>query len=398
VKKVQFADSLRGIAALVVMSFHYVGFWHSRDRIAEISNFPPLPPGDPATPASLLALAGTYPFVPIEFGVALFFLVSGFVIPFSFANYSRCGFLVARVLRLYPTYMVGFLVTVLALLTAGLVYGRSFPYPTEAVLIHVFPGIRDIAWSPNIDFVVWTLEVEVKFYLLCLLLAPLLRWGSIVAFVAPLGAVAFCVAAVLWLPTREAMPPLGGAGIIVWQVIWAFMYSAPMIVFMFIGVAIHYLFRGILGLPGAIGLVALLFALFCAMPTARLYGPAFASYAPPSFGAAVVVFGISAALPARFFAWRGLSWAAGISYPLYVVHGVGGYILMRILAGAGIHPLVCIILTIAAAIATATAIHVLVEVPTHRLGRRLARQLSSSEPRPEPVGASDLGAQAGTPV
>jgi len=39
------------------------------------------------------------------FGVALFFLISGFVIPFSFLRYTRTGFAIARILRLWPAYM-----------------------------------------------------------------------------------------------------------------------------------------------------------------------------------------------------------------------------------------------------------------------------------------------------
>ncbi len=38
------------------------------------------------------------------FGVALFFLISGFVIPLSFQSYGRLDFLVARFFRIYPTY------------------------------------------------------------------------------------------------------------------------------------------------------------------------------------------------------------------------------------------------------------------------------------------------------
>jgi peptidoglycan/LPS O-acetylase OafA/YrhL len=395
--KIQFADTLRGVAAIVVMWWHYVGFWINRDDIANISNFPPLPSGEPATPHALVYFASAYPFAAAEFGVALFFLVSGFVIPFSFAGYSRCGFLVARILRLYPTYMIGFGVTLLALAASGWVYGRPFPYAARAVFIHAFPGLRDIAWSPHIDYVVWTLEVEVKFYLVCLLLAPFLRLGRLLVFTAPVAATALCVAFVVWLPTPEAMPALGGNGVIVWRVMWAFMFAAPMIVFMFIGVAIHYLFRGLLSLTTAVGLVALLFALFCAIPTARLYGANFADYAPTSFGAAVAVFGVSAALPARFFTWRVLSWAAAISYPLYVVHAIGGYILLRMLAGAGIHPLICMVLTVAAALATASIIHMLVELPTHKLGRRLARRLTSWQwaSRPE-ARQTELAAAGGT--
>ncbi|MCQ4062259.1 acyltransferase, partial [Klebsiella pneumoniae] len=42
------------------------------------------------------------------FGVALFFLISGFVIPFSFVKATWLSFLVGRFFRIFPLYAVGF--------------------------------------------------------------------------------------------------------------------------------------------------------------------------------------------------------------------------------------------------------------------------------------------------
>jgi peptidoglycan/LPS O-acetylase OafA/YrhL len=39
--------------------------------------------------------------------------------------------------------------------------------------------VRDVAGWPSLDGIVWTLEIEVKFYLLCALLAPALRRGLV---------------------------------------------------------------------------------------------------------------------------------------------------------------------------------------------------------------------------
>jgi Acyltransferase family len=222
--KIQFANALRGIAALTVMFSHYFSFWIDPAAIASVAHFPAFQAAAPATPSYVRAYAATYPFAPPAFGVALFFMVSGFVIPFSFASYGRLGFLVARIMRLYPTYMVGFGITVVSLGVAAIGWHRAFPYPPTAVLSHILPGVRDLIGGPNIDYVVWTLEVEVKFYVVCLLIAPLLRSGSALAFLAPAA-----IAALVWIGLSH--PPSNTA-------LGAALFSGPMLIFMFIGVAL----------------------------------------------------------------------------------------------------------------------------------------------------------------
>jgi peptidoglycan/LPS O-acetylase OafA/YrhL len=109
------------------------------------------------------------------FGVALFFIISGFVIPYSFARYSGPAFLAARAWRLIPAYMACFAVTVGAIFASGALYDRPFPYDAQAVAFHAIPGLRMVMGSPAIDPVIWTLEIEVLFYAVCALAAPCTR-------------------------------------------------------------------------------------------------------------------------------------------------------------------------------------------------------------------------------
>jgi len=86
--RVAILDGLRLVAALMVVSYHYI----SR--------------GDAWTAASphgfpqVVYLASRFGF----FGVELFFLISGFVICMSGMGRSLGQFFVARVVRLYPAY------------------------------------------------------------------------------------------------------------------------------------------------------------------------------------------------------------------------------------------------------------------------------------------------------
>src|SRR5437016_5851331 len=110
--RVQFADSLRGVACLSVGISHYCGvFWTGGPVIPLIANVPPLP-ADIAPPYLYGVVVSSNHFNTGAFGVALFFLISGFVIPLSLDRLGTFSFLRARCWRIGPTYAVGFLFTV----------------------------------------------------------------------------------------------------------------------------------------------------------------------------------------------------------------------------------------------------------------------------------------------
>ncbi len=72
---------------------------------------------------------------------------------------------------------------------------------------------------------------------------------------------------------------------------------------------------------------------------------------------------------------RLLAGLADISYPLYVVHGVAGYAVIRVLLDRGVPAVAAVLLALMAALAVARMLHVTVERSTQRLGRRMARMI-----------------------
>src|SRR3954471_21295245 len=91
-----YIDALRGIAAIVVMYFHFAngmletpGIYHGIDH-------------DIAAALCQFVEMG-------KFGVALFFIISGFVIPSSFGLMTAHRikrFMISRFFRLYPMYWI----------------------------------------------------------------------------------------------------------------------------------------------------------------------------------------------------------------------------------------------------------------------------------------------------
>jgi peptidoglycan/LPS O-acetylase OafA/YrhL len=133
-------DALRGLAALAVVAFHYTT--HYGNEVGHIG------------PAPISFGFGNY-------GVHLFFLISGFVI-FMTLERTRTAmdFIVSRFSRLFPAYWVAIL------LSAAVVYSIGMPsqrVPWSDVAIG-FTMIQQILGAEHLDGSYWTLQVELFFY------------------------------------------------------------------------------------------------------------------------------------------------------------------------------------------------------------------------------------------
>jgi peptidoglycan/LPS O-acetylase OafA/YrhL len=165
-------DSLRGLAALFVLIDHTV------------------------TRANY-----TRPFDLGLFGVALFFLISGYIMPRTIVRYPNVmAFFRARVRRLWPSYLAAFAIAAL-MQRAGLVPANwRVAWPDGAGFVANVFMLPSIAGVKGLLPVVWTLELEWAFYAL---LAVLWRAKAI-----PL-ALALYVAALALYVVRPSVPLMG---------------------------------------------------------------------------------------------------------------------------------------------------------------------------------------------
>ena len=113
-------------------------------------------------------------------GVYIFFVISGFIIPYSLyrsqytlRNFWR--FLLKRGIRLYPPYLLSIPLSILA---ANLVLRPLAPASAVHVggrqLLYHLLFLNDLAGVPWVNVVYWTLAIEWQWYLLAGLLFPLL--------------------------------------------------------------------------------------------------------------------------------------------------------------------------------------------------------------------------------
>lgn len=376
--RIDFANTLRGFAALAVVISHYYGvFWSSRAAVEAITNAPALPLETHAIPGYISWLHAFPIFNWGAYGVALFFIISGFVIPFSLQKMSWVGFSINRILRIMPTYFVGFSVSLLAILMSSAYFSREWPFSVREVLIHYIPGIRDIMWSRGIDGIVWTLEIEMKFYLVCALLIVWFRQQSLKVFFAPVALFAFA------LYLNRMIPVWGNTNVSAFQLAMTYMTVSQYIIYMFIGVLFHYLYRGKIDANKAYLGVGCLFAMFCihwwAGPYAANLGVAW------SYAFALLTFAFSYSFPNLFKSNRVFDFLADISYPLYVIHGVAGYVALRIMLDMGFKAWSSLLIVTAACLFLSWLLHVLIESPSQKLGKQLAANLTRASIKPTPI-------------
>ncbi|MCB9223232.1 MAG: acyltransferase [Crocinitomicaceae bacterium] len=151
--------SLRGIAALSVVLYHFVC-----KTIGYIQN------------ETVLDI-----FEYGRKGVNLFFIISGIVIPLSMIgnNYQlkKFGnFMLRRIIRIEPPYLVAVVMGIVYLYVRNLIPGTVSVDMTPSaieIFLHVgylIPFFEDFNW---INPVFWTLSIEFQYYLLLSLLIPL---------------------------------------------------------------------------------------------------------------------------------------------------------------------------------------------------------------------------------
>jgi peptidoglycan/LPS O-acetylase OafA/YrhL len=172
-------DGLRAIAALGVMIEHLFG-----DLIRQTS------PG--AGPMRMVADTVVHHVSLGRFGVALFFLISGFVVPFSIGGERPLvHFAISRLFRLYPAFWLALAV----LATTAWLAAEPPGMATVLANMTMAPALFGQPWLSSIH---WTLFVEMVFYVLVALLFSVGRLRSVGA----LSALGLALVAATVLPVQ----------------------------------------------------------------------------------------------------------------------------------------------------------------------------------------------------
>jgi len=149
-KRLGTIDALRGVAALAVAWFHFTN-------------------GSGLLHDGWLWNSGRYGWV----GVEMFFVISGFIIPYSlyrsgYQTNSFGRFLLKRIVRLDPPYIVDILLCVglsyLVTLAPG--FRGEWPHYTWGQLAAHIAYANSVVHKPWVNVVFWSLGIEFQYYLL----------------------------------------------------------------------------------------------------------------------------------------------------------------------------------------------------------------------------------------
>ncbi|MET7971372.1 acyltransferase [Micromonospora sp. NPDC005305] len=325
--RIRVLDGLRLVAALMVVSYHYFGF------------------------ASMPSAYGWL-------GVELFFLISGFVICMSSMGHTVGQFATSRIVRLFPAYWVGVLLT-----SAVLLIWRVRPAPSAGEIAVNLTMLQSGVGVRSVDGVYWTLWAELRFYLLFALVV----WFGVNYRRVVLFCVAWLFGAVLTMKT----PGLANT-ILVSE--WAPYFIAGIAFFL-----IHRYGQNLLlwGLIGVCFLLSSNHVIGLANRANKLSGrtdlPGW-----PAAAVLAVFFALMAAVALGWLRvdWAWLSVAGALTYPLYLIHQYVGWTVLAKLADLPYLPLRLGL--IAAMLVGAWCIHRLVERPAARLMRpALARAIGT---------------------
>jgi peptidoglycan/LPS O-acetylase OafA/YrhL len=337
------------VAVCLVVYSHLVGIWlhqhHDTSTVAAVFQ------GFAAHPLDQSLDLG-------DFGVVLFFLVSGFIVTHTGFQERPAQYAVKRFLRIYPMLLVAVLVAAV-LFTAGLhPLTTGHPATVTPLTLLTNTSLANYLVTPQVVLVdvSWTLVIEVLFYALLLVTLPLLRrwvWPVVLGEFGVVAAVTLTahLGGTTW--SLFAMNVSYLPALLLGQVVWA-----------------AWSRRVPLWAGAVLGLLAWSEYVWASGPGERT-DPAYNYDLNLAIGLAVFLAGLLAEPGLRRV--RLVGYLADRSYSLYLLHGVLGYAAMNLLAARIGFP---------AALAAGLVVTLLgveaayrwVERPSMRLARRIARR------------------------
>lgn len=333
-------DLLRGIACAVVVAFHYL----SRGPAARVMSEAPLPSLEPVARYGFL-------------GVNLFFMISGYVIFLSAIDRSPREFVASRVARLMPALWVAATITML-LLRWRPVDGLMISWADWAWNLTLVP---QFVGAEFVDGAYWSLAVELQFYLLVwlVLCAGIMRRAELL------------LAGWLVLSLVDAVRPMDPVER------WLIVNDAPLFVIgaiSFLATRHGWTRTRIAMLIGAVPLGVW-------HGIARVHRTASEGSAAPTSDLVVGVVLLAAmalflAVGAGRLTLPRTRWATVpgvLTYPVYLVHQVAGYVVYGAARAAGSSAIVSLGVACGFTMLAAAAIHRFVERPLGPRLRRLVR-------------------------
>lgn len=337
-ERLESLNSLRGIAALLVAIDHSI----------LLTNSPPVD--------SLLFYIATF---MGAFGVGAFFLLSGFVIFLSLEKTPPLQFLIQRIFRLYPVIIAAVFLRLTSQVFVGI---RHFDIPTIKVFIlniSLF-GNLFIPIDANIEPIVWSLSIEVKFYILMAIVFFVARnnmdqrlYPCLILVALGLGVLGTNFP----LLSRPALIDLA--------------LAVSCVPILLMGTAVCLFYKKAISLNKLFVLLALLLIVFSFSPISDnvSFYKNFTTWILAGFAFGLCVFSprVNKAINKKWLLWLG-----AISYPLYAIHSTVVELMIHLSPGST--PSALVLRSLVISLVVAYGLHLFVEMPVQAWSKRLTNK------------------------
>ena len=354
-KRNAYITNLRAIGCLLVMFSHWgVVFFTNPDVASSLGVFGNTTYTDNCYFSKVLKNIEFINFGMI--GVSLFFLITGFLTPQSIEKYKK-KYLSNRLIRIFPTYIVGLIFTVLVIYGSSLINNVVFPYKIDTILKNM-TLLRLWFWAPSIDGVSWTLECQLFF--------------SIICYVGVIGRISSDKSIPIFLMISSLYVFLNSRYFDLWIEInfkeYIFFYASDFMLTFSAFIIIGYIISlsSIKNLGGWKTILYISIAFIC-------FGIDIKCLFPNDFGVYFLNYMIGITIFCLFYLYRDkisevsfFNRVAAISYPFYIVHGAAGYSLLYIFKDRLGSWCLSFIITIFIIVGVSVLLHRLVELPCVR--------------------------------
>lgn len=350
-KEYNILNILRGTSALFVLFYHFFYFFFAYQNVwsvylqVELLDLP-----------QPFYLETVYDF-PIDIGhlgVAYFFLISGFLIHHTLRQYDSLKlFLKHKVVRLWPTYFVCFALGLLFVAVFNALLDRPFPFTLDHMLACLF-WVRDILGYPFIDGAVWTLEIQLKFYIFAILIWSV--WKKDFLEKACLVAVLLSIAVygIYYFAQPEEYS---------WfYLVILFRKTLKFFMIILLGSCAYAYFKKEISTSKMLFLCSLLLACFLSPLFSYPHYSKTVSYLLGSFSFFFFIHVYAQRMTLEGKISKAINWVSKISYPLYIGHVLPGYMIMYYMIEQGYNAYLGILIAFLYTFFMATIVHQKVEV------------------------------------
>lgn len=302
----------------------------------------------------VIRLFSEIPFDLGAYGVSIFFLISGFVISMSLEHKSIRQFVMKRILRIWPVYVTGFSATFFMIWAYTKWSGTAFPYEIKDWVIQC-SLLRDWLWIPCIDGISWTLVAELKFYIV---MCVIFYFHKAQCKRSLIGIAAAML--VFNASTCHIMEYLLEYHIRIYYIVYTLVFSNINILYMLLGVCIYNYYKKYWTVEAFTSMLIIIY-LMLGLSVAFSYLRDMLQLYTTSYLFGLLTFLAAYVLKDRVAKRKLLNKIGEISYPLYVVHGLNGYIMQTFLVQHQVYPLLCFVAVVTAAVIAADFLHRTVE-------------------------------------